>query len=109
MAGPCPPDSSRDVAIRNLTHVPPIPSIESLTSTVRQYTSTIIREMKRGIMTSQLATAVILANLVVVPMAWAQVTPSPSSAPGFVNTLMPQPSQLSQDEGRLVITPSFHT
>jgi hexosaminidase len=35
----------------------------------------------------------------------AQVTSSPSSA--FVNTLMPQPAQLSAQEGRLAITPSF--
>jgi hexosaminidase len=51
----------------------------------------------------------ILANLVAVPIVSAQVTSSPGSVPGFVNTLMPQPSQLSQQEGRLVITPAFQT
>lgn len=60
-------------------------------------------------MIRQLAIAVILAEIVFVPIVSAQVTPSTSSAPGFVNTLMPQPSQLSKQEGRLVITPSFHT
>ena len=56
----------------------------------------------------QLATAVILANLVVVPVVPAQMASSPSLDNGFVNTLMPQPSQLSKQEGRLVITASFH-
>ena len=32
---------------------------------------------------------------------------SASSTPGFVNNLMPQPSQLSAQDGRLAITPSF--
>jgi hexosaminidase len=48
---------------------------------------------------------VILVNLVVFSLADAQV---PSSLP-FINTLMPQPSQLSAQDGRLAITPSFKT
>jgi hexosaminidase len=34
-------------------------------------------------------------------------TSLPGSNPGFINTLMPQPSQLSAQEGRLAITPGF--
>jgi hexosaminidase len=58
-------------------------------------------------MTRLLAIAVILVTLAAVSLADAQV-PSSSSA-AFVNTLMPQPSQLSAQDGRLAITPSFKT
>ena len=37
----------------------------------------------------------------------AQADSPTSPAPGFVNTLIPQPSQLSSHEGRLAVTPSF--
>jgi hexosaminidase len=37
----------------------------------------------------------------------AQADSSPDTAAGFVNTLMPQPSQLSTQEGRLAVTQSF--
>jgi hexosaminidase len=37
----------------------------------------------------------------------AQADSSPGPAAGFVNTLMPQPSQLSTQEGRVAVTPSF--
>ena len=60
-------------------------------------------------MIRHLAVAVIFTSIAISSIASAQVTPSQSSAPGFVNTLMPQPSQLSAQEGRLVITPSFST
>jgi len=38
----------------------------------------------------------------------AASSPSENPAAGFTNTLVPQPSQLSTQEGRLVITPSFN-
>lgn len=67
-----------------------------------------MKDYERGAMIRQLAIAMILANLAILPIASAQVTPSSQgSAPGFVNTLMPQPSQLSTQEGGLVIAPSF--
>lgn len=47
------------------------------------------------------------ATLTALSAAPSQATSSQSSAPGFVNTLMPQPSQLSTQEGRLAVTPSF--
>ena len=56
-------------------------------------------------MTRLLTIAVILVNLAVFSLADTQV---PSSLP-FINTLMPQPSQLSAQDGRLAITPSFKT
>src|ERR1039457_5025482 len=59
-------------------------------------------------MMRQLAIAMILANLAVLPIASDQATSSPSTASGFINTLMPQPSQLSTQEGHLVITPSLN-
>jgi hypothetical protein len=37
--------------------------------------------------------------------AASQATPSPGSASGFVNNLMPQPSQLSAQAGRLAAAP----
>jgi len=54
-----------------------------------------------------LRVAIILASLIALPSASNQATPSPSQASGFVNTLMPQPSQLSAQEGRLTLTSSF--
>jgi hexosaminidase len=60
-------------------------------------------------MIRQLAILVIFANIAACSIIFAQTTSSPSSVPGFVNTLMPQPSQLSTQEGRLAITPSFST
>jgi hexosaminidase len=60
-------------------------------------------------MIRQLAILVIFANIAPCSIIFAQPTSSPSSVPGFVNTLMPQPSQLSTQEGRLAITPSFST
>ena len=48
-----------------------------------------------------LRVAIILASLIALPSASNQATPPQSQASGFVNTLMPQPSQLSAQEGRL--------
>jgi len=62
---------------------------------------------ERGSVICRLALATILTALTVVPAAPSQATSSQSSVPGFVNTLMPQPSQLSAQQGRLAITPSF--
>ena len=56
-------------------------------------------------MTRLHAIALILVNLAGFSLAEVQV---PSSLP-FINTLMPQPSQLSAQDGRLAITPSFKT
>jgi hexosaminidase len=60
-------------------------------------------------MIRQLAILVIFANIAACSIIFAQTTSSPSPVPGLVNTLMPQPSQLSTQEGRLAITPSFST
>ena len=53
---------------------------------------------------------IVLTNFSFVCFAQAQAlrpsTPTPPGA-GFANTLMPQPSQLSSQEGRLIVTPSF--
>jgi len=70
-----------------------------------------MKDYERGVMMRRLAVAVIFANFAVlsVSIGSAQVTSSQSSAPGFFNALMPQPSQLSTEEGRLVITQSFST
>lgn len=65
------------------------------------------KDYERGAMIRKLAIALILANLPALSIASAQVASSQSPAPGFVYTLMPQPSQLSTQEGRLVITPSL--
>jgi hexosaminidase len=54
-----------------------------------------------------LRVAIILASLIALPSASNQATPPQSQASGFVNTLMPQPSQLSAQEGRLTLTTSF--
>ncbi len=50
--------------------------------------------------------AVILASLLTSAGASTQSSP-PSQPPGFVNTLMPQPANLSTQEGRLTLAPSF--
>ncbi len=49
--------------------------------------------------------AMILASLVALSGTPSQATPSP--APRFVNTLMPQPAQLSTQAGQLTLTSSF--
>jgi hexosaminidase len=54
-----------------------------------------------------LATIVIFATLAALSAAPSWAAAPQNSAPGFVNTLMPQPSQLSTQEGRLAIAPSF--
>ena len=51
--------------------------------------------------------AMILAGLVALSGAPSQATLPQSPATGFVNTLMPQPSDLSRQEGHLTLTPSF--
>jgi hexosaminidase len=70
-----------------------------------------MKNSERGAMIRNLAVAAIFANFAIASLsvASAQGTTSQSSAPGFVNTLMPQPSQLSTQEGRLVFTLSFRT
>jgi hexosaminidase len=50
---------------------------------------------------------IILASFSAFCLVPAQADSSPGSAAGFVNTLMPQPSQLSPQEGRLAVTASF--
>jgi hexosaminidase len=57
--------------------------------------------------TRGLTFATILATLTAVSAASSPATAPTSAAPAFANTLMPQPSQLSVQEGRLAITPSF--
>ena len=51
--------------------------------------------------------AVLLATLVGLSEAPSQAAPPPSPALRFVNTLMPQPAQLSAKEGQLTLTASF--
>jgi hexosaminidase len=59
----------------------------------------------------RLIIAILLASLAASAGFSNQTPPPQSPAPGFVNTfvntLMPQPSQLSPQEGRLTLTPSF--
>jgi hexosaminidase len=55
----------------------------------------------------RLVFAIILASFSAFCFVPAQADSSPGPAAGFVNTLMPQPSQLSPREGRLAVTPSF--
>jgi hexosaminidase len=59
-----------------------------------------------------LAVAIIVASLAAWEAAPNQAVPAQSPAPefvstGFVNTLMPQPSHLSTQEGRLILSPSL--
>ena len=56
-------------------------------------------------MIRQLRIAIIFA----VSVGSYQAAAAPSTAAGFVNTLVPQPSQLSAAEGRLAISTSFRT
>ena len=49
----------------------------------------------------------ILASFSALFFVEAQADSGPAPAAGFVNTLMPQPSQLSAQEGRLAVTSSF--
>src|SRR5579864_755390 len=58
-------------------------------------------------MIRQLLIALIFTTVAALPVGFAQVTPAQGPRPGFVNTLMPQPSQLATQEGRMAITPSF--
>src|ERR1700693_3400819 len=60
-------------------------------------------------MIRQLVIAMIFANLATISVASSQAAPAQSSAVRFADTLMPQPSQLSTQEGRLAITASFST
>jgi hexosaminidase len=50
---------------------------------------------------------IILASLSALCFVPAQADSSPTPAAAFLNTLMPQPSQLSPQQGRLAVTPSF--
>src|SRR3984957_16319501 len=60
-------------------------------------------------MVGPIAIPILFASLLPSSNLWAQTTPAPSSTEGFLNPLMPQPSQISIQEGRLVIAPSFKT
>jgi hexosaminidase len=60
-----------------------------------------------GNLLRRLALVMILAILTAWSAALSQATSSQTLATGFVNTLMPQPSQLATHEGRLAVTPSF--
>jgi hexosaminidase len=53
-----------------------------------------------------LVVAMILASLAASASAANEPSP-PTPSSGFVNTLMPQPSHLSPQEGRLTVSPSF--
>jgi hexosaminidase len=55
----------------------------------------------------QLTVALILSGLVATSGALSQAVPPQTSAPGFVNTLMPQPANLMAEQGRLILSPSF--
>ena len=58
----------------------------------------------KGAMSRQALLVIILAVL----SAWSVAMSAETSTPAeFVNTLMPQPSQLAAQEGRLIITSSF--
>jgi hexosaminidase len=58
-------------------------------------------------MTRQFAPAIMVAMLAIFSISSAHATSLQGSNPEFVNSLMPQPSQLSAQEGRLAITPGF--
>ncbi len=51
--------------------------------------------------------AVIVTSLVALSATLSRATPPQSPASRFVNTLMPQPAQLSTQEGQLTLTSSF--
>ncbi len=54
-----------------------------------------------------LAVAIILASLAASASAPSQTVPPQAPAAEFVNTLMPQPSHFSRQEGRLTLSPSL--
>jgi hexosaminidase len=54
-----------------------------------------------------LVLAIVLAGLAAPAGAPNQATPAPNPAPGFVNTLMPQPAHLSTGDGRLPLSPAL--
>src|ERR1700757_5199667 len=58
-------------------------------------------------MLRQFAPVVVVAMLAAFSISSAHATSPEGSNLGFNNTLMPQPSQLSAQEGRLAITPGF--
>ena len=58
-------------------------------------------------MTRKLQCAAVAAMLAISLLGFSQSTPSSTARPEFVNTLMPQPEQLSVQGGRLSIAPSF--
>src|ERR1700727_2558288 len=60
-----------------------------------------------GSVIRQRALTIILSTLAVLSATLGPAASSQSSAPGFINTLMPQPSQFSTQEGHFAITPSF--
>jgi len=53
------------------------------------------------------AIAIILASLTALSVVSSPAAFSQDSSPGFINTLIPQPSQLLMRAGRVAITPSF--
>src|ERR1035438_550701 len=55
----------------------------------------------------RLSFAILLITFAALSAASSQATSSQESASAFVNTLMPQPAQVSTHGGRLVVTPSF--
>jgi hexosaminidase len=55
----------------------------------------------------RLAIAIALASLTALSVVPSQAGSSQDSALGFINTLMPQPSQLSLQKGRLAVTANF--
>jgi hexosaminidase len=60
---------------------------------------------KRGTMHRMVA--ILLASGAIAAGSSNQPAPAPSPAAAFINTLMPQPSHLSTQEGRLILSPSF--
>jgi len=58
-------------------------------------------------MTRKLQCAAVAAMLATSLLGFSQSTPPPTVRPEFVNTLMPQPEQLSVQGGRLSMAPSF--
>jgi hexosaminidase len=57
--------------------------------------------------TLALAIVILLATLAAPSLAPSQTSPEKSMGSGFANTLMPQPAQLSAQEGRFLVTTSF--
>ena len=71
---------------------------------IRSFT---LGDYKRGAMLRRLRIPVLIVFATLATTGPAQVTLSQASAAGFINTLVPQASQLATQEGRLVITQSF--